>query len=73
MWTYYTQENGVRLSFTFYYDFLWGTISQWVMFWNLILLKALYPLRHFATWEEVEVVEAKFPLPWLNIVKSKKS
>ena len=22
MWTYYTQENGVRLSFTYYYDFL---------------------------------------------------
>ena len=73
MWTYYTQENGVRLSFTYYYDFLWGKISRWVMFWNLILLKALYLLRLFATWEEVEVVEAKFPLPWLNIVKCKKS
>lgn len=22
VWTYYTQENGVRLSFTYYYDFL---------------------------------------------------
>lgn len=52
MWTY-TQENGVRLSFTDYYDFLWGKIIQWVMFWNLILLKALYLLRLFATWEEV--------------------